>query len=169
MSATIKRGIVFVAAGLLLALCDRWPSTLTVQGSYTSKAHIFDHLFLLWFFKQFVQCLLLPLWILIERNIFGFGRLMHGQEQPQRNNPLALAAENQNAQPNLAGGNRNDAANNPEPDRANNQAQLGRNRRKIKKPSALIYFPAAIFSQSSILLLYFGVKLTYSSSFIMLK
>lgn len=85
------------------------------------------------------------------------------------NNPLVLAAENQNAQPNLVADNRNNAANNPEPDGANNQAQLGRNRRRIKKPSVLIYFPAAIFSQSSILLLYFGVKLTYSSSFIMLK
>lgn len=44
-----------------------------------------------------------------------------------------------------------------------------RNRRINKKPSKLVYFPPAFFALAHILLLYFGLKLTYSSSFIMLK
>lgn len=46
---------------------------------------------------------------------------------------------------------------------------LPKRNRRIQKPSALLYFPAAFFSQAGVLLLYFGVKLTYDSSYIMLK
>lgn len=42
-------------------------------------------------------------------------------------------------------------------------------KRKNKQPSKLMYFPPAFFAQAHALLLCFGLKLTYSSSFIMLK
>ncbi|CAL1536644.1 unnamed protein product [Lymnaea stagnalis] len=171
----IITGIAFVFVGLILVLCDRWPQSLSVPGKPTRKPHLFDHLILLWFCKQILQLLLLPLWYLIERNILGFGHFRHGevQQRGRQNRPVPLldindmpdAQGEQNANCNeglINEGLVNDNDRQPliEPVRRPNRP---------KKPSLLVYFPAAFFAQASVLLLYFGMKLTYPSSFIMLK
>ncbi|KAH9513419.1 hypothetical protein Btru_032975 [Bulinus truncatus] len=159
----------FICVGLILGLCDRWPEKLKVQGTSTKKPHIFDHLFLLWFLKQFLQLLLLPLWYLIDKNKLGFGVLMHGRlPETRRAIPLAnVAAVNEV----VDDGNAADQGliHNVGDDDQNQPLIHVNPKRRHKSPSVLIYLPAAFFAQASILLLYFGLKLTYGSSFIMLK
>ncbi|KAI8795360.1 solute carrier family 35 member F6 [Biomphalaria glabrata] len=167
-------GLAFVFVGLILVLSDRWPENVNVIGTKTRKAHKFDHLFLLWFIKQFLQLLLLPLWFMIEKNVLGFGVFKHGglpqrvRRDVQMRNVNAFQDENNDNAPNQGEG-ENQAAEDEQ--NQNDQALLlHRNPpRQLRSPSKLIYFPAAFFAQASVLLLYFGLKLTYGSSFIMLK
>lgn len=42
-------------------------------------------------------------------------------------------------------------------------------RRRAKKYTKLLFFPPAVFNQLSVILIYFGMRLTYPSSIIMLK
>ncbi|CAG5123333.1 unnamed protein product [Candidula unifasciata] len=152
-------GLAFVFVGVIYALSNRWQRELVVQGVITRKPHKFDHLFVMWTLQQLLQLSLLLVWKFIQNDWFGCSRFMHGERN--RGNALAGVQAMERLPP------ANDPAVRDEV--APPQDEVVRNRRINKKPSKLVYFPPAFFALAHVLLLYFGLKLTYSSSFIMLK
>uniref|UniRef100_A0A0B7A1Y0 EamA domain-containing protein n=1 Tax=Arion vulgaris TaxID=1028688 RepID=A0A0B7A1Y0_9EUPU len=165
-------GITFVLVGIIYALCDRFQMEQTIQGVVTRKPHTFDHLFVMWTLKQFLQLSLFLIWKAIDNNWIGCARFKHGERANRGNTtatttvqpsddvePISLDAGPEERNPNVA----------DTDDVQLIQDEVAPRKRKNKKASKLVYFPPAFFYLAHILLLYFGLKLTYSSSFIMLK
>ncbi|BFZ23341.1 hypothetical protein BsWGS_26380 [Bradybaena similaris] len=113
-----------------------------------------------WALKQVLQLSLLLMWKFIENDWAGCARFRHG-DRKQQGNALGGVQAMVRFPP------QNEPVDGVEV--APPQDGVVRNRRINKKPAKLVYFPPAFFALAHILLLYFGLKLTYSSSFIMLK
>ncbi|GFO08129.1 solute carrier family 35 member f6-like [Plakobranchus ocellatus] len=168
-SKDIFRGMAFVFVGVLKALCDRWPLKIDVQGR--KERHKFDHMLVLMFVEQFFQMGLLLFYYAIEKNWLGCQRFSHG-EIAHRDNPnptldqtAAHMGHMGEPEPMLVNA---DEDNGGEVD-AQEEAELELRRKRRQRYRKLVYLFPAVFYVLQALMLHFGLDITYSSSFIMLK
>lgn len=188
-------GFFFVIFGLILVLCDEWASRMVVVGLPVMKAHKFNHVFFVWTLKQILLACLLLLWKAIDSNWIGMGRFRHAEFADRRQNfhqniPILQGNENQNnrrvediagnADNHAVDGNGAQAIHEEFPGQDNENEGNGQQnlapvnqprpyRRRPKKYTKLLFFLPAVFNQANIILMYFGTRLTYPSSIIMLK
>merc|ERR1719239_837612 len=153
---------------------------------------------MVWFLRMLMQFGLLYLWKAIETDWCGFARFRHGDKNPENedqllrgNEILNNVQEEQNpVEIEPREGEQEDPGNIAEnfdiqgengplineegvrqrrlhfPPRPNIPRPQPRRQTRYTK---LIYFPPAFFDVSHVLLVFFGIQLTYTSSFIMLK
>lgn len=182
----IVRGMAFVVVGVLKVSCDRWQLETTAQGKET--AHTFNHLIILLFMEQLLQMCLLPFFKAMERNWLGFQRFYHGDmvHRPNPNLVLGPRPESENLEDRTVPINvhtEDIEEENPEPVGAcaaptDMEVQEGEEdvfdeeqyeEPKRRQPSRLLCLLPGWLWVIQVILVHFGLDLTYGSSFIMLK